>query len=180
MWKMETEQNNQLIKDKYIVFLYLKRIGFYILFSFLPNYLFYFADRLQDEIRQSLTQDLEFITLILNVIFIFAFIYLLYLEKRHIFNIGVKECEKIKDQMKFHISLAIGTIAIYLTITAVLAAILAKGILYTSLLVPIYLFYMLFDNILVSYLLAIVTYSLITFIILFCPYLKLKADTKKS
>lgn len=116
----------------------------------------------------------------MNVIFIFAFIYLLYLEKRHIFNIGVKECEKIKDQMKFHISLAIGTIAIYLTITAVLAAILAKGILYTSLLVPIYLFYMLFDNILVSYLLTIVMYSLITFIILFCPYLKLKADTKKS
>lgn len=172
MSKMKTAQNERRTKNTYILLLYMKRIGFYFLLSFLPNFIVYFTDSMQDKIRQLLKKDLDLFSLVLSLVFVIGFIYLLYLEKKHIFNIGVTDLVKIKDQVKFQVSLAAGSIAIYLFLSAVLATILANRDIVTSLLVPMFLFYKFTENIWLSFLLTIIMYIIFTLIVLVFPYIK--------
>lgn len=74
--------------------------------------------------------------------------------------------------MKFQVSLAAGSIAIYLFLSAVLATILANRDIVTSLLVPMFLFYKFTENIWLSFLLTIIMYIIFTLIVLVFPYIK--------
>ena len=100
--------NNQLVKNAYIIFLFIRKIALYLIISFVPNFLFYFSDSLQIERRQSPEADMELISMILSIIFMITFVALLYSTKKHIFDIGVTDRIKIKEQVKFETCLAVG------------------------------------------------------------------------
>lgn len=60
--------NSQLVKNAYIIFLFIRKIALYLIISFVPNFLFYFSDSLQIERRQSPEADMELISMILSII----------------------------------------------------------------------------------------------------------------
>lgn len=90
--------NNQLVKNAYIIFLFIRKIALYLIISFVPNFLFYFSDSLQIERRQSPEADMELISMILSIIFMITFVALLYSTKKHIFDIGVTDRIKLKNR----------------------------------------------------------------------------------
>lgn len=99
-------------------------------------------------------KDLDFISIVLDLVFVIGFIYLLCLHRKHTYNTGTTDCEKIKDQMKFNVSLAFGSIVLY-------RLLLNIGFIESSLLVPIFLFNKLTGNVWLSFLLSAILYSYI-------------------
>lgn len=175
--------NNQLVKNAYIIFLFIRKIALYLIISFVPNFLFYFSDSLQIERRQSPEADMELISMILSIIFMITFVALLYSTKKHIFDIGVTDRIKIKDQVKFETCLAVGSISIYLLISAILAIFLDDKMFKISLYIPLFVFYKFLHNAWLSLVLAILMYILFAFIVLVIPYIKRKrsiATDKKN
>ena len=175
--------NNQLVKNAYIIFLFIRKIALYLIISFVPNFLFYFSDSLQIERRQSPEADMELISMILSIIFMITFVALLYSTKKHIFDIGVTDRIKIKEQVKFETCLAVGSISVYLLISAILAIFLDDKMFKISLYIPLFVFYKFLHNAWLSLVLAILMYILFAFIVLVIPYIKRKrsiATDKKN
>ena len=175
--------NNQLVKNAYIIFLFIRKIALYLIISFVPNFLFYFSDSLQIERRQSPEADMELISMILSIIFMITFVALLYSTKKHIFDIGVTDRIKIKEQVKFETCLAVGSISVYLLISAILAIFLDDKMFKISLYIPLFVLYKFLHIAWLSLVLAILMYILFAFIVLVIPYIKRKrsiATDKKN
>ena len=177
---MKKAKEREWPKFVYIVILYLKRFVFYTIISFMPNFYMYFIDSFMDRRNQLGDAALSNISMFFSLIFFAVFISVLYTEKRHIYNIGITDYKKLKEPMKFQTALAFNTIAFFLIISAILAATLRNRAVAISLLVPMYLFYILFDHIFLSFLLAFIVYSLLIFLLLVCPYIQLKRSAQKT
>lgn len=109
-----------------------------------------------------------------------TFVALLYSTKKHIFDIGVTDRIKIKDQVKFETCLAVGSISIYLLISAILAIFLDDKMFKISLYIPLFVFYKFLHNAWLSLVLAILMYILFAFIVLVIPYIKRKRSSNRE
>lgn len=177
---MKKRKQHEWPKSVYIVILFLKKLIFYTIISFIPNFYMYFIDNFMDRRNQLGDAALSNISMFFSLIFFAVFISILYTEKRHIYHIGITDYKKLKEPMKFQTALTFNTIAFFLLISAILAAVLKNNAVVISLLVPMYLFYILFDTIFLSFLLAFIVYSLLIFLILVYPYIKLKRSAAEN
>ena len=177
---MKKKKQREWPKSAYIVILYLKRLVFYAIISFIPNFYMYFIESYMDRRHKMGDASLRYISIFFSLIFFAVFISILYTEKRHIYNIGITDYKKLKEPMKFQTALAFNTIAFFLIISTILAVELRNRAAVISLLIPMYLFYLLFDHIFLSFLLALIVYSSLIFLILVCPYIQLKRSAAKN